>query len=155
MLGLIDKLLRIRKRLFLTVPHSYPIWHSRYGEETHLATRLLCDRNAKIHTVKFNISYWREAADKFSTGKYALIICYKGDDALNKLFYPLKHANCLHIQVGRFPYEDKEHILIEGRKIPVEMFACNEGYSVKDFLEWRQYVGSRDFCIVHFTEFRY
>lgn len=155
MLKTVKKFLGMRKCFLLTVPAYYPVWHSRYGEETQLVTRLSRSRDAKIHAIKFNIGYWRDAACKFSTGKYDLLICYKGDDPEERKFYPLKHACYLHIQVGRFPIEGKDHILIDGREVAVDKVARNEGYSVDDFLELRKHVGSREFCIVHFTEFRY
>lgn len=155
MIDTIRSLLGIKKRILLTVPAFFPAWHSRYGEQTHLATRLLPERGAKIHALKLRIEYWSKAADKFRTGRYDLVICYKGDDSERVKFYPLMRSDHLHIQAACFPDGDEDHVLVEGKKIPVGIVARNEGYSRRDFMEWRKYIGSREFCIVHFTGFRY
>ncbi|WP_206759862.1 hypothetical protein, partial [Dysgonomonas sp. GY75] len=65
----IKKLLGIEKEILLSVPDTYPTWHSRYGEDTHFASKIKgVLQPGKIHALKSGVSFWEGACRKLATG---------------------------------------------------------------------------------------
>ncbi|NDW18737.1 hypothetical protein D0T53_07395 [Dysgonomonas sp. 216] len=77
-----------------------------------------------------------------------------GDAPDHREYYPILHAHRMDIQRACFTGRN-DILLIDGKDIPARMVALNEGLEVSDMLEWKKKVGTRKFCIVHFTGFRY
>ncbi len=156
MLGTISRLLGIhagKKQILLSVPAFYPIWHRRFGEETGFRESVTA--GDKVHAIKRNIRFWQEMVDKYRSGKYRIVVCYMGDDPYHREYYPIVYTRHLDIQRACFGDGGSNSLLVEGKDIPVETVARNEGMDVHDLLEWRKVLGTQEFCIVHFTGFRY
>jgi hypothetical protein len=111
----IKKLLGTEKEILLSVPDTYPTWHSRYGEDTHFASKikgvlLPC----KIHALKSGVTFWESACRKLATGNYSLRIVYLEDRPQGKIYCPITKGKTLHTQRARYDQCGRQ-LLLEGR----------------------------------------
>jgi hypothetical protein len=99
----IRKFLGLEKEILLSVPDTYPTWHSRYGEDTHFASKIkgvLYPR--KIHALKSGVTFWEGACRKQATGHYSLRIAYLEDRPQGKVYWPITTVKTLHTQRARY-----------------------------------------------------
>jgi hypothetical protein len=144
-----------QSRILLSVPAYFPSWHSRFGQETGFRERILDkSHRPKIHAFKKNTAFWQKMEEKYRTGRYHLVVCHRGDDPYRREYYPVIYPVRLHIQRARFAGDDS-FLHVEGKPVAMETVARNEGLEVCDLLEWKKRQGEEEFCIVHFTDFRY
>jgi hypothetical protein len=151
----IKKLLGIEKEILLSVPDTYPTWHSRYGEDTHFASKIKgVLLPVKIHALKSGVTFWESACRKLATGNYSLRIVYLEDRPQGKVYCPITKGKTLHTQRARYDQSGRQ-LLVEGKPVPVETVARNEGLTCSDFMEFLEKYDKMEFVIVHFTDFRY
>ena len=48
-----------------------------------------------------------------------------------------------------------DYLIVDGKHIGIDTVACNEGLEREDFIQFLDRFVGREFCIVHFTGFRY
>lgn len=151
----LKSLLGIKKQILLSVPDTFPTWHSRYGDDTHYASKIQGTlAPAKIHAVKIVIHFWEDAYRKMATGGYLLRIVYTEDRPGGKVYHPIADSKVLHTQRARYD-KATQKLLVEGKPVAVEAVAAHNGLTCSDFLEFLRMYDSREFVIVHFTDFRY
>ena len=127
MLDALKQLIGIKKKqILLSVPAYFPLWHSRFGEETEFRQRITTGKNPKIHAFKQNARFWDEMLAKYRAGGYRIIVCHMGDDPDRREYYPILHAHRMDIQRACFTHRD-DILLIDGKDIPAETIALNEG----------------------------
>ncbi|GAB6118882.1 hypothetical protein [Dysgonomonas termitidis] len=155
LLNKLRRLLGMEKQILLSVLDTFPTWHSRYGEDTHFASKIKgILPPGKIHALKSGVIFWEDACRKLATGGYCARIVYLEDRPTGKVYYPITKCKTLHTQRARYA-KASQKILVEGKPVAVETVAGNEGLACNDFLEFLDKYDEREFVIVHFTGFRY
>jgi len=154
MIAIVNKLFGTKKTILLDVPDSFPDWHSHYGEDTGFEGKIRNNIPTKIHAIKLNVKFWKDAYLKYLTGFYRVKIVYFEDPCDYMDYYLIKRCNNLHLQEAYFD-ETQSCLVVEGRYIAIDTVAKNEGYAVDDFMKFMKRIGQKKFCIVHFTKFRY
>ena len=155
MLETVKRLLNVgKKQILLSVPAFFPSWHRRFGDETCFRERLLDKQHPKIHAISLHAEFWQKMEEKYRTGKYQLLVCHMDDNPECRKYRPIMYANQLHVQRACFVSDDI-FLVVEGKSIAMETIARNEGLEMPDLLEWKKRLGTKEFCIVHFTAFSY
>lgn len=152
MIRQVKKNLSLRKKILLSAPRRFPFWHSRSGERTEFAEKITKGIPPKIHILKRDVTYWEEAARKFASRRwrYVVNLVYLDSD----VYQPIMRCRYLHVQRARFG-NDPGFIIVDGKSVPSDLIALNEGLNNEDLMEWSKKFGDKTFAIVHFTKFRY
>ncbi|MDR3060293.1 MAG: hypothetical protein LBU84_19405 [Prevotella sp.] len=151
---IIRKILNIKKKIYITIPAYYPVWHSLSTDYTDFAKKIIKGR--KIHIIKTDIAYWLKMNDKFTSDEYKLLITYGLYDLYtgSRRYFCIKSCKILYVQRASILL-GYDYILVNGKKIPSGIIARNEGMSTPDFIEWIKGLDVKEFCIVNFTNFSY
>lgn len=153
-----------RKKVILTLSKAFPKSHSKSGINTLFAVKLLTGR--KLHTIrKDDKKLWEKKAADINNGKKMLCVRewtgrpYNSEQADIKSFVQI---GLQHITMTYGADDELPQVWVDGKKVPIETVAENDGLSVEDFVEW--FFGTDLYkndgnvfegVVIHFTDFRY
>lgn len=150
-----------KKKVILTLCKVFPVTHQRAKQPTGFEEKLNCGE--KIHTIRGNNKgVWDSRyADIASGGKYLSIREWEGRP-YNSQQREIARRDQIGLQKITMTYGTDDAVpqaWVDGRKVPVEELAKNDGLSVEDFVNW--FFGSVhegnvfEGVVIHFTDFRY
>ncbi|WP_240597768.1 hypothetical protein [Duncaniella muris] len=150
-----------KKKVILTLCKVFPVTHQRAKQPTGFEEKLNCGE--KIHTIRGNNKgVWDSRyADIASGGKYLSIREWEGRP-YNSQQREIARRDQIGMQKITMTYGSDDAIpqaWVDGREVPVEALAKNDGLSVEDFVNW--FFGSVhegnvfEGVVIHFTNFRY
>ena len=149
----------IKKKVILTLCKSFPATHSRAGEPTGFGEKI--KTGGKIHTVRFNNQdksgrsfLWDKREKDINSGRKYLSVRQWSQRPYHSEQEELGTYDKIGLQHIKIVPGNTPLVFVDGKKVPVEDVAKNDGLSVDDFLDW---FGDKPFSgvIVHFTNFRY
>lgn len=152
----------IKKKAPIILSNKFPANNPEAGKETHFREKI--NSGEKIHTIRGNIKWWMEKAEKINSGEMALHLRSWTGQPYNSKQEEWAVYGKIGIQQITMMYsqEDGEYIaLIDEKRIPIAEIAKNDGLTVEQFENW--FFNSKhdpffqDFygVIIHFTDFRY
>lgn len=155
----------MKKKIILTLSRAFPVTHSRRGQPTEFASKLISGE--KKHTIRRNYDQWKLNAEKTERGRFYLSIRQWSGRPYNSPQVEIaQRNNPIGVQpIELYYHSDNDTITakIDGREwldADCHIIAKNDGLSVQDFKEWffgkdpqedKVFTG----VIIHFTDFRY
>ncbi len=150
-----------RKKVILTLSKVFPKTHSKAGINTLFAVKLFAGR--KLHTIRSDEkNLWEQKVADINSGKKILCLRewtgrpYNSEQADIKQYV---QVGLQHITMTYGVEDATPKAWVDGKPVPVETLAANDGLTVEEFVEW--FFGSvhsgNEFegVIIHFTDFRY
>lgn len=146
----------------LTFSLVFPPKHSKVGQPTGFAEKL--KEGSKIHTIRSDKKgWWRKAEESINKGeKYLSLRQWSGRPYNSKqIILGERHRISLQSITMTCGSEDElPKAWVDGKPVPVELLAKNDGLSVEDFVEWffgtKLYTGNVfEGVVIHLTDFRY
>lgn len=150
-----------RKKVILTLCRVFPKTHSKAGINTLFAVKLFAGR--KIHTIRSDEKdLWGQKVADINEGRKLLCVRewtgrpYNSEQADIKEFAKVGLQN---IEMTYGADDELPQAWVDGKPVPVETLATNDGLTVSEFVEW--FFGSVHNGnvfkgkIIHFTDFRY
>lgn len=150
-----------RKKVVLTLCRVFPKTHSKANINTLFAVNLFAGR--KIHTIRTDEKgLWEQRVKDINEGRKLLCVRewtgrpYNSEQADIKSFV---EVGMQHITMTYGSDDVLPQAWVDGKPVPVETLAKNDGLRVEDFVEW--FFGSAhkgnvfEGVILHFTDFRY
>lgn len=150
-----------RKKVILTLCKVFPKTHSKAGINTLFAVKLFAGR--KIHTIRSDEKdLWGKKVADINDGKKILCVRewtgrpYNSEQADIKKFV---QVGLQDITITYVVDDEKPLAWVDGKPVPIETIAENDGLELADFIEW--FFGSVHTGnvfkgkIIHFTDFRY
>lgn len=140
----------------------FPTTHSRCGEPTRFIENVML--GDKIHTIRRHYDKWKILADKTHEKRYAISLCQWSATPRRSKHKQIglldARIGVQRVQLLYFAETDNIIATVDGKDVPVETLAANDGLSVDDFKEWffgKNRTGNDEFngCIIHLTDFRY
>lgn len=137
-----------RKKVILTLSRVFPQTHSKKGINTLFAVNLFAGR--KIHTIRTDRSYGSSVLRILTRGASSYVCVIK-----NFVQVGLQHITMTYGADDKLP-----QAWVDGKSVPIETLAKNDGLRVEDFVEF--FFGTKQYnnnvfegVILHFTDFRY
>ncbi len=149
-----------KKKVILTLCKSFPVTHSKAGEATGFEEKLKEGR--KIHTIRYNAkNVWDERYKGISSGKKYLSVREWTGRPYNSEQRELSRFDEIGLQHVTMTYGADDvypQVWVDGKQVPIQEVAKNDGLSVEDFVEW--FFGNNkgntfEGVVIHFTDFRY
>lgn len=149
-----------KKKVILTLCKSFPVTHSKAGEATGFEEKLKEGR--KIHTIRYNAkNVWDERYKGISSGKKYLSVREWTGRPYNSEQRELSRLDEIGLQHVTMTYGADDaypQVWIDGKQVPIQEVAKNDGLSVEDFVEW--FFGNSkenvfEGVVIHFTDFKY
>lgn len=149
-----------KKKVIVTLCKVFPVSHTRAGEPTGFEGKLKAGE--KIHTIRYNgKNVWEERYHGIKSGrKYLSVREWIGRpyNSEQREFARYEKIGLQHITMAYCTDDPVPQAWVDGKKVPVEQIAKNDGLSVADFVEW--FFGSSksnvfEGVVIHFTDFRY
>lgn len=150
-----------RKKVILTLSRVFPKTHSKAGINTLFAVNLFAGR--KLHTIRSDEKkLWEQKVADINNGKKILCLRewtgrpYNSEQADIKQFV---QVGLQHITMTYGTADTMPQAWVDGKEVPIEKLAANDGLTVEDFVGW--FFGSVhksnvfEGVIIHFTDFRY
>lgn len=150
-----------RKKVILTLCKVFPKTHSKAGINTLFAVKLFAGR--KLHTIRSDEKdLWSKKVADINEGKKILCVRewtgrpYNSEQADIKQFV---NVGLQDITITCGVDDEKPLAWVDGKPVPIETIAKNDGLELSDFIEW--FFGSVHTGnvfkgkIIHFTDFRY
>lgn len=150
---------RNKKKVILTLCKVFPVKHSKAGTPTGFEEKL--KSGLKKHTIRHNAKgVWDERYKGISSGKKYLSVREWTGRPYNSEQREYASYDKIGLQHITMTYgtDSVPQIKIDGKKVPVEVVAKNDGLSVDDFVEWifrENWSNVFEGVVVHFTDFRY
>lgn len=150
-----------RKKVILTLCRVFPKTHSKAGINTLFAVKLFAGR--KLHTIRSDAKdLWGQKVADINAGKKLLCVREWTGRPYNSEQADIKKFVEVGLQSIKMTYgvdDEKPQAWVDGKPVPVELLAKNDGLELSDFIEW--FFGSVhsgnvfEGKIIHFTDFRY
>lgn len=149
-----------KKKVILTLCKVFPVAHSRAGEPTEFEKKL--KTGEKKHTIRYNAkNVWAQRYKGIASGAKYLSLREWTGRPYNSEQRELARCEKIGLQHITMTYGTDDSVpqaWVDGKKVPVEQIAKNDGLSVADFVEW--FFGSSksnvfEGEVIHFTDFRY
>lgn len=145
-----------KKKIVLTLSKVFPVTSSQAGEPTGFEGKL--KSGVKLHTIRANKGgVWDKRAKDIADGRKQLCIrewTGKPYQSEQREFARLEKIGLQHVEIfnGNLPL-----CKVEGKEVPMERLAANDGLTLEQFKEWFFGDGGTYFegVIIHFTDFRY
>ena len=151
-----------KDKITIMFSRLFPTTHSRRGEPTRFIEKVMLGE--KIHTIRRHFDKWKILADKTHEKRYSISLCQWAATPRRSKHREIglldSRIGVQRVQLLYFAESDNIIATVDGKDVPVETLATNDGLSVEDFKEWffgrnrtenDEYVG----CIIHLTDFRY
>lgn len=140
----------------LTVSELFPKTHKKSGKPTGFL--LSIKHYDKIHTIRGNYDLWAKRFEKINKGEAILSVrIWSGKPYQSKQQEIFKYDKKTH-GIGLQKLEQPNNFVfapIEGKKVPWDLVAKNDGLSFDDFCDWFKVRSDKPMAIIHFTDFRY
>lgn len=150
-----------RKKVILTLCRVFPATHSKRGINTLFEVKLFAGR--KIHTIRADEKeQWEKKIADINEGKKILCVREWTGRPYNSEQADIKQFVQVGLQDITITYgvdDETPQAWVDGKPVPVELLAKNDGLELSDFIEW--FFGSVHKGnvfkgkIIHFTDFRY
>lgn len=147
-----------KKKAVMILSRVFPSTHPRAKESTGFEDKIK-DGN-KIHTIRTDANgAWKERCDEINSGKKYLSVREWSGKPYNSEQRELFRLDKIGYQNIAMTYDSNDSepcIWINGKKVPVEEVAKNDGLSVDDFISWFFAKDNTfDGVVIHFTNYRY
>ena len=150
-----------RKKVILTLSRVFPQTHSKKGINTLFAVNLFAGR--KIHTIRTDEKeLWEQKVADINAGNKILCVREWTGRPYNSEQADIKQFVSVGLQDITITYgvdDEKPQAWVDGKPVPIETLAKNDGLELPDFIEW--FFGSVHTGnvfkgkIIHFTDFLY
>lgn len=151
-----------KRKVIITFSRVFPASHSRAGEPTGFEDKLAA--GIKIHTIRADEKgFWVENARAINSGRKYLSMRQWTGRPYNSEQRVLGERDRIGLQVIEMTYSSEDELpkaFVDGKPVPVEELAKNDGLSVPDFVEW--FFGTNLYSgnvfkgkVIHLTDFRY
>ena len=149
-----------KKKVILTLCKIFPVTHSKAGKPTGFEDKL--KKKEKIHTIRYNAKgVWDGRHKDISSGKkYLSVREWTGRpyNSEQREFSRFEKIGLQHVTMTYNADDAYPQIWIDGKLIPIQDVAKNDGLTVNDFVEW--FFGNSkenvfEGVVIHFTDFRY
>lgn len=150
----------IKKKVIITLCRVFPVTHSKSKQLTGFESKL--KDNTKIHTIRYNEkSVWDKRYKDIASGKKYLSVREWSGRPYNseqREFAQYEKIGLQHITMTYGVDDAVPQAWVNGKEVPIEVLAKNDGLSVEDFIEWF-FGGAKGNVfkgvVIHFTDFRY
>lgn len=149
-----------KAKVILLLSKNFPKGHRRAGELTNFHFNM--ENGKKIHTVRANKeNVWDQRCLDIALGKKYLTVREWTGKPYNSEQKEIARYDRIVIQKIIMTYGDNDaapQCWIDGKAVPVEEVAMNDGLSVEDFVDWFFGQTNNHFfegIVIHFTDFRY
>ena len=151
-----------KRKVIITFSKNFPPGHSRAGELTGFEGKLKA--GTKIHTIRADAKgWWDKCAEAINSGRKYLSLREWVGRPYNSEQRILGEREKIGLQTITMTYSSEDELpqaWVDGKKVPVEQLAKNDGLAVEDFVEWffstPLYKGNVfEGKIIHLTDFRY
>jgi hypothetical protein len=148
-----------KKKAILLMSSRFPATNPEAGKETSFKEKL--EKGQKIHTIRKNREWWNEKAEKINSGDMALHLRSWTGLPYNSKQEEWAICDNVGIQSIDIYFNNGWVATVDGKSIPIEEIAKNDGLGVEQFENWffdsksdphfQEFHG----VIIHFTKFRY
>ena len=149
-----------KRKVIITFSKAFPPGHSKVGQPTGFESKLRA--GTKIHTIRADAKgWWDKCAEAINSGrKYLREWVGRPYNSEQRI---LGERDKIGLQTITMTYSSEDELpqaWVDGKKVPVEQLAKNDGLAVEDFVEWffsTPLYKSNTFegKIIHLTDFRY
>lgn len=150
-----------KKKAPLLLSSRFPANNPEACEPTYFREKI--QSGQKIHTIRKNREWWNEKAEKINSGEMALHLrSWTGKPYDSKQeewgVFDKVGVQKIRIEYDTF-YEDSLNVTIDGKEIPAETVANNDGLTLRQFADWffnpEKKIYEFEGVVIHFTDFRY
>lgn len=143
------------KTYVIMISTRFPKSHKRSGDSTGFP--LAIKHYDKIHTIRRNYDLWAKRFKEIDNGNAVLSVrIWDGQPYRSKQLEIFNYKQGHGIGIEKL--DDPSNFVfapIEGKTIPWEVVAKNDGLTFEDFCEWFKVRSKIPMVIIHFTDFRY
>ena len=138
------------KTYTLLISKTFLNGHRKEGDPTYFIGNIIA--GVKIHTIRRNYEFWLNRANEINSGRAVLSIRYWiGKPYRSK---QIKIIELNKISVQKLEGGKHDYAIVDGKKVPWELIARNDGLSLDDFKDWfKGYTNA--LAIIQFTDFKY
>lgn len=148
------------KKVVVMLSTTFPIGHARAKQPTGFSESLLQGR--KIHTIRMDEKgLWEKRCNEINAGKkYISIREWTGRpyNSEQRIIKEIQKVSLQKIIIIRQDENLEPKCYVDGKQIPIENVAANDGLSKDDFISFMFY-GIKgqifDGVIIQFTDFKY
>ena len=149
-----------KKKVIITLCKVFPAAHSRSGKPTGFEEKL--KNGSKIHTIRENKNgIWNKWCADINGGRKYLSVREWSGKPYNSQQRELMRFEDIGLQEVTMTYgcdDAVPQIWIDGKNVPIEEVAKNDGLTVNEFIEWCFSNNSENVLegvVIQFTKFRY
>ena len=151
-----------KRKVIITFSKAFPPGHSKVGQPTGFESKLRA--GTKIHTIRADAKgWWDKCAEAINSGRKYLSLREWVGRPYNSEQRILGEREKIGLQTITMTYSSEDELpqaWVDGKKVPVEQLAKNDGLAVEDFVEWffstpLYKSNTFDGKIIHLTDFRY
>ena len=151
-----------KRKVIITFSKKFPPGHPKVGEPTGFSDKL--ETGTKIHTIRSDSKgWWDKCAEAINSGRKYLSMREWDGRPYNSSQTILGEREKIGLQKITMTYSSEDELpqaWVDGKKVPVEELAKNDGLSVEDFVSWffgtPLYKGNTfEGKVIQLTDFRY
>ncbi len=151
-----------KRKVILTFSKVFPASHPKAGQPTGFEQKL--NAGTKIHTIRADRKgTWKKAETDINAGrKYLSIREWTGRpyNSEQREYGQKERIGLQRITMTYCSEDELPKAWVDGKQVPVESIAKNDGLAIEDFVEWffgtKLYSGNIfEGTIIHLTDFRY
>lgn len=151
-----------KRKVIITFSKAFPPGHSKVGQPTGFESKLRA--GTKIHTIRADAKgWWDKCAEAINSGRKYLSLREWVGRPYNSEQRILGERDKIGLQTITMTYSSEDELpqaWVDGKKVPVEQLAKNDGLAVEDFVEWffsTPLYKSNTFegKVIQLTDFRY
>lgn len=150
-----------RKKIITILSREFPHGHKKAGCSTLFAILLMTGR--KIHTIRDDEKgLWEQRVSDINEGRKLLCVREWTGKPYNSEQREIKAYVQIGLQRLTMTYgvdDELPQAWVDGKEVPVETLAKNDGLSIEDFVDYFFGCGNKsnvfEGVILHFTDFRY
>jgi hypothetical protein len=141
----------IMKTYTLLISKTFLNGHRKEGDPTDFIGKIIA--GVKIHTIRRNYEFWLNRANEINSGRAVLSLRFwSGKPYCSK---QIKIMELNKISVQKLDGRNTEYAIVDGKKVPWELIARNDGLSLDDFKDWFKGYTKNALAIIQFTDFKY
>mgnify|MGYP000931474230 FL=1 len=152
-------ILTAKKKAPLLLSSKFPANNPEAGQPTHFREKIKSGQ--KIHTIRANREWWSKKAEKINSGEMTLNLRSWTGKPYDSKQEEWGVYDKIGIQEISMFYNDGWVATVDGKSVPIEEIAKNDGLTVEQFENWFFGLKCDPFfqefhgVIIHFTDFRY
>lgn len=151
-----------KRKVIITFSKKFPPGHPKVGQPTGFEGKLAA--GTKIHTIRADAKgWWEKCAEAINSGRKYLSLREWTGRPYNSDQRILGERERIGLQKITMTYSSEDALpqaWVDGKEVPVEQLAKNDGLSVEDFVAW--FFGTPLYSgnvfegkVIHLTDFRY